>query len=142
MRTALTLAGAALLLGGLVGCGGSDSGGSDDAGMPTGATTEEFCGNFSDLQTSLSTMDPTSAPSDAIGALQDAADNMAATGTPDDISDEERSGLEATITAIQGLGDDATMDDITNLESTLSDTEKSDAEAFDAYLKKTCPELG
>ena len=52
---------------------------------------------------------------------------MESTGTPSDIPDEARSGLEVTLQAIQGLPDDATLDDITNLEKTLSDAEQKDA---------------
>ena len=45
--------------GGLVGCGGSDSGGSDSGGgMPTDASTSEFCQNFKDLTTDLGKVDP------------------------------------------------------------------------------------
>lgn len=142
MRTALTIAGAALVLGSLAGCGGSDSGGGSDDSMPTSASTEEFCGNFADLQESLTSLGADAEPADAVAALQDAADQMAETGVPEDATDQEAGGLQATIEAIQSLGDDATLEDISNLESTLSEEAKTDAEAFDAYLQKTCPELG
>ena len=143
MRTALTIAGFALAMGGLVGCGGSDSGGSDSGGgMPTDASTSEFCQNFKDLTTDLGKVDPEGDGADAVSALKDAADQMESTGTPSDIPDEARSGLEVTLQAIQGLPDDATLDDITNLEKTLSDAEQKDADAFDTYLQDTCADLG
>lgn len=144
-RTALSIAGLALVLGGLAGCGSSDSGGGSDggsaAGMPTDASQEEFCANFKGLADDLSTLDPTGDASEAISTLQDAADQMAETGTPDGISDEARHGLEVTLAAIQGLPDDATADDITNLESTLSEADKKDAQAFDDYLSEECPDI-
>ena len=147
MRTALTIAGFVLLTGGLVGCGSSDSGGSGSDGsssgdMPTSASKEEFCGNFQSLVQDLGKLDPTKDPSAAITALKDAADKMQATGTPDGIPDDARHGLEVTLTAIQGLPADATTDDISKLDQTLSAGDQKDSDAFDAYLKDECGTLG
>ncbi|GAA1126476.1 hypothetical protein [Nocardioides aquiterrae] len=145
MRTALTLAGFVLVLGGLAGCGGGDSDGGDGAdsgGLPTSASKEEFCGNFKSLAEDLGKLDPNADPSTAVQALHDAADHMRATGTPADIPDDARHGLEVTLDAIAGLPDDATAEDIGKLEESLSEQEQKDASAFDSYLSDECPELG
>ena len=145
MRTALTLAGFVLVLGGLAGCGGSDSDGGDggdSGGMPTSASKEDFCGNFQGLAEDLGKLDPQSDASTAVKALHDAADQMRETGTPEDIPDDARHGLEVTLDAISGLPDDATSDDISNLETTLSEEDQKDAAAFDKYLSEECGSLG
>ncbi|WP_395690450.1 hypothetical protein [Nocardioides sp.] len=141
-RTALTVAGVALALGTLAGCGGSD-GGSDGGGggMPTSASKEDFCGNFEQLAKDLGGLG-TGDASKAVSTLQSAADDMAATGTPEGIPDDARHGLEVTLDAISGLPDDATVDDISNLEKSLSEEDQKDADAFDAYLSKECGEIG
>ncbi|MCB0896154.1 MAG: hypothetical protein KDB43_12400, partial [Nocardioidaceae bacterium] len=124
-----------------VGCGGSDSSDGSSGGMPTDATVEDFCGNFEDLQRNFGSLDTESDASEAVATLQDAADQMEKTGTPEDIPDDARNGLEVTLGAIQGLPDDATVDDISNLENSLSDAEQKDADAFNAYLEDTCGSL-
>ena len=142
MGPALGVAGIVLAMGTLAGCGGSDSD-SDGGGMPTSASKEEFCGNFEDLASDLGSLDDSSTDmSKAVSTLQSAADKMAATGTPDGIPDDARNGLKVTLEAIQSLPDDATVDDISNLEDTLSDADQKDADAFDGYLEDTCGEIG
>jgi hypothetical protein len=144
MRTALTLAGFVLVLGGLAGCGGDDSdgGSGDSGGMPTSASKEDFCGNFQGLAEDLGKLDPQSDASTAVKALHDAADQMRETGTPENIPDDARHGLEVTLDAISGLPDDATAEDIGKLEQSLSEQDQKDADAFDSYLSDECPELG
>lgn len=145
-KTALTIAGLALVLGGLAGCGSSDSGGGseggDSAGMPTTASTEEFCANFENLAADLAKLDPTADAASAITALQDAADQMASTGTPEGIPDDARRGLEVTLQAIEDLPEDATAEDISGMETSLSADDKADAKAFDTYLTSECGDLG
>lgn len=143
MRTATLLAGFVLVMGGLAGCGGSDSdGGNDSGGMPTDASKDAFCGNFQGLAEDLGKLDPQSDSATAVKALHDAADQMRATGTPEGIPDDARQGLEVTLDAISGLPDDATAEDISKLEGTLSDAEQKDADAFDTYLQDECGSLG
>ena len=145
MRTALTLAGFVLVLGGLAGCGGSDSDGGSDGdsgGMPTNASKDAFCANFQGLAEDLGKLDPEADTASAVTALHDAADKMRETGTPEGIPDDARHGLEVTLDAISGLPDDATSDDISKLESTLSEEDQKDAAAFDTYLSDECGSLG
>ena len=144
MRTATTLAGFVLVMGGLAGCGGSDSdgdSGGDSGGMPTNASTEEFCGNFQSLSDDLSELDADSEASEAIKALHDAADSMRETGTPEDIPADARHGLEVTLDAVTELPEDADAEDISKLEDGMSEMDQEDSDAFDSYLSDTCPDL-
>lgn len=143
MRTALTLAGFVLVMGGLAGCGDDSSdGGGDSGGMPTDASKETFCGNFQALAEDLGQLDPTTDPSAAVQTLQDAADKLRETGTPEGIPDDARHGLEVTLDALSGLPDDATAEDISNLDQSLSDDDQKDSDAFDSYLEDECGSLG
>lgn len=144
MRTATLIAGFVLVMGSLVGCGGSDSDGGDSAdsgSMPTSASKDDFCGNFQGLAEDLAGMDPKSDTASAVKALKDAVAKMRSTGTPDGIPDDARHGLEVTLDAIDSLPDDATASDISGLEDTLSDADKKDADAFDSYLSDECGSL-
>jgi hypothetical protein len=144
MRTALTLAGFVLVMGGLAGCGSDSDGGSDgdSGGMPTNASKDAFCANFQSLAEDLGQLDPTADPSAAVQALQDAADKLRETGTPEGIPDDARHGLEVTLDALSGLPDDATADDISNLDQSLSEEDQKDSDAFDSYLGDECGTLG
>ena len=146
MRTATLLAGFVLVLGGLAGCGSDDSsdGDSDSSSesMPTDASKDDFCANFQSLAEDLGQLDPTKDASAAVKALHTAVDKMRATGTPDGIPDDARHGLEVTLDALGGLPDDATADDISGLEDSLSEADQKDADAFDSYLSDECGSLG
>jgi hypothetical protein len=143
MRTALTLAGLVLVMGGLVGCGSDDSsdGEADSSGMPTDASKDDFCANFQGLAENLAKQDPAKDPA-AVKALQDAVKQMQETGTPEGIPDDARNGLQVTLDAISGLPEDATVDDLSSLEDELSKAEKDDADAFDSYLADECGSAG
>jgi hypothetical protein len=140
MKTAITLAGLALALGGLVGCGGDDDGG-DSEGMPTNASSEEFCGNFEDLAKDLGTFNEDVDPAEAITAMQGASERMRETGVPENATDEQREGLEITLDAIDAIDEDATLEDLGSLEESFSDSEQEKADAFDDYLDEECGEI-
>ncbi|MGY2701324.1 hypothetical protein [Nocardioides sp. HB32] len=151
MRTALALAGFVLVMGSLVGCNSDDSsdgdtgssGSSGSSGsMPTTASKEDFCANFRSLAEDLGQLDPKADPSSAVKTLKDAVAEMRSTGTPEDIPDDARHGLEVTLDALGGLPDDASAEDISGLADTLSDAEQKDADAFDSYLGDECGSLG
>jgi hypothetical protein len=145
MRTALKLAGLVLVMGGLVGCGGSDSSdgdSGDSAAMPTDASKDEFCANFQGLAEDLAKQDPTKDPSAAVQTLKDAVGKMRETGTPDGIPDDARHGLQVTLDAISSLPEDAKAGDISGLEDQLSKDERADADAFDSYLGNECGSAG
>lgn len=130
MRAALTVAGLALAFGGLTGCGGDD-------GPPTDASKDDFCANFQALNDDLAEL-ASEDTSEALEILKDAISEMEETGTPKDISDGARDGLQTTIDKVNELDDDATGADLEKLDEEFSDAEQKNSDAFDDYLEKTC----
>src|SRR3990170_716736 len=116
MRQLLSGAGLVLVVGLTAGCGGG-------GGAPADASEEEFCTSYQSL---LSDLDLTSEPSEAdmVAALKAWAEDMLETGTPDDISDEEREGFDLTTDLVADLDDDATEEDFEALEESVSDDEQ------------------
>lgn len=133
MKVALAAASLVLVVGGAAGCGG------DDGDLDKGASTKEFCGAFEAFLKDLTGL---TAESDDIGkVLKDAAKEIRDVGTPDDISDDAKEGLELTLDAIDELADDAKAEDIQKMGEDLSEAEKKKTDAFEKYLDKKCPDV-
>ncbi|WP_028643663.1 hypothetical protein [Nocardioides sp. URHA0020] len=138
--TALRIAGVVLLLGGLAGCGGSDSdgGGADAGSAPTDASESGFCAKFNGLYDSLLAGDRTN-PTRALAGIKKWADGMADYGTPATMSDEARDGFEVVIAKIQDLSSKAGLTDFQNLDDQLSKADKKAADAFATWTADSCP---
>ena len=142
MNTTVKIAAAALLLGGLVGCGGSDSdGGSASSGSKT-ASKADFCEKFNGLYTQLMTADPDDT-SAAVKGMKDWADEIDDLGTPKEMTDEARDGFEVVVSTIKDVDEDADVEDLQNLDSKLSDEDNKAADAFSDWTQENCgdPEL-
>ncbi|GAA4704307.1 hypothetical protein [Nocardioides conyzicola] len=145
-NTAVTIAATALLLGGLVGCGGSDSdGGSDASGSKADSGTvsqDDFCTKFNDLYTQLVAADPEDT-SAAVKGMKDWAGDMEDLGTPEDMPDDVRDGFDVVISTIKDVDDDASVEDLSNLDSELSEADNKSAETFSDWTQDNCddPEL-
>lgn len=139
MKTALTIAGLALAVSGLAGCGGDDSG--DDGGLPRSASNEEFCGAFQSFADDIGAFSPDADPSEAVEAMQGFADDIREVGVPESASDDAAEGLEITLEAIEGLDEDTTLEDIGALEDEFSESDQEKADAFDDYLDEECGEI-
>lgn len=105
------------------------------------ATTTAFCQAFVDFGTALGTVDPSAAPADIISEIKSEAEKLGDVDLPAGIPADAKSGFEATIGAIDDLPDDATLEDLGNLESGLSTQQQADAKTFNSYLETTCPQL-
>jgi len=166
VKIALTTASLLLVAGGAVACGGDDDGGSaaddtsasasatapgagssddasDDASDDTGgddASTEAFCGAFKDFASSFFEVDTTD-PAAVVQVLKEEADKLRQVGTPDDIPDSAEEGLGLVLDAIDGLPDDATLDDIEKIDQGFSEDDEAKADEFSQYLSDTCPDL-
>jgi len=157
VKIALTTASLLLVAGGAVACGGDDDGGSaaddtsasasatapgagasDDAGDD--ASTEAFCGAFKDFASSFFEVDTTD-PAAVVQVLKEEADKLRQVGTPDDIPDSAEEGLGLVLDAIDGLPDDATLDDIEKIDQGFSEDDEAKADEFSQYLSDTCPDL-
>jgi hypothetical protein len=139
MKLALTAASLILVAGGAVGCGGDDGGG-DGGGDDNTASKADFCGAFEQFYQDLTSV--TEDEADLGKVLKDAAENIRDVGTPEDIPDDAKEGLELTLDAIDELPDDATADDIAEMDTQFSEEEKEKTDAFSDYLEKTCPDIG
>ncbi len=137
MKLGLLAASLVLVAGGAVGCGGDDGDGGSDTKT---ASKDDFCQAFQDFYDDLTSI---TGEEDNLGEiLKDAADNIEDTGTPEDIPDDAKEGLQLVLDQIDQLPDDATAEDISGLEGDLSEDEQAKSDAFTAYLEKTCPDIG
>lgn len=132
MRTALTLAGLALVLGGLAGCGSDDDGESDAAAAPENASVDDFCTKFNGLYDKLFSGD--------LSSVKDWAADMADVGTPGDMPDDARKGYEVMIATIKGLDDNLSLEDFQSLGDDLSAADNEAVDAFGDWTTDTCPE--
>jgi hypothetical protein len=137
MKFAMIVASLVLVAGGAAACG--DSGGKGDGGSDA-ASQKDFCGAFQAFYDDLTKL---TGEEDNLGEiLKKASKRIRDVGTPEDIPDDAKEGLELTLDAIDELPDDATVDDMTSLEDKFSDADKKKTDAFQSYLEKTCPDIG
>lgn len=127
---ALSLAGS--LAGSLTACGGDDDGDSDSGGStssvgdaPNDAQVEEFCATFQESN------DVT----DGAG-IKAFADRLAAVGTPDELTDEQREGFEVFVGVAQGVDESSTLDELEDPD--VSDEEEAAVTAFIGYATTNC----
>jgi hypothetical protein len=137
MRIALGMASLLLVAGGAVACGGDDSGGK---AADKGASQKDFCDAFQGFYDDLQGLTGTEKNLGEI--LKKAAKQIEDVGTPDNIPADAKDGLQLTLDAIDELPDDATADDLTNMDSKFSDADQKKVDAFDTYLGKECPNVG
>ena len=126
MKIGLVAASLVLIAGGATACSNS-------------ASKEDFCNGYDDFLQALADAD---AEKNYGEQLKDAASDFEEVGTPDDIPDDAKEGLETVFDAIAELDDDATPEDIQKMNEDLSEAENKKAEAFREYLSKTCPDAG
>lgn len=119
MRRLLSAAGLVLVAGTMTACGGP----------PDDASKSDFCKSIA------------AAPSGEKPSQDDVddwVDELKDTGTPKGISDDERSGYEVLVDAL----DEADVDDIgedSGFEDVVKDSDdRKDVEKFFAYYAKTC----
>jgi hypothetical protein len=121
------VAGAAALLvvlGGVAGCGSSDSSSSASDAGPTDADKTSFCDTFRKLSDSTT-------PKEAAATFREV-------GTPSDITDDARQGYEVLVSHLSTMADDASSSDLTAMQEKLSTTDKQHVVAFVTYLTKEC----
>ena len=125
------------ILAALAGCGDDGGGGGDD---DKSASKDDFCGAFQSFYDDLQEVDGTE---DNLGEiLKKAAKKIEDVGTPEDIPEDAEDGLELTLDAIKDLPDDASAEDMAGIQEDFSEKDQEKADAFTAYLEKTCPDIG
>jgi hypothetical protein len=118
------------------GCGGDGGDGEQDDAERV--TTAEFCEAYNSFYDSFDTGE---APSDSesVRLIQDWADEMESTGTPEDIPDEARDGFEVVLETIDNIPGDATEDDVAKLSEDITEAEQDASQAFGEWATETCP---
>jgi len=134
MKRALAAASLVLLVGTGAGCGDDGDGG----GAPSDASVDDFCGTFNDFYAEAEELGEDAADEDLVAALKNTGEELGEVGTPEDISDDARAGFEATVEAIEDLPDDATQEDVANLEDDYSEKVQGQVDEFASYLNETC----
>ena len=138
MRLGLLAASFVLVAGGAVGCsdgGDGGGGGGDDA-----PSAKDFCGALKEFRDDFGAADPTKDLKTYIQTLKDAADKLADVGTPEDMPGDAQDGFDFYVETINGLDDNATVDDLAGIGE-VSDEEQKKLDALDEYVAETCPEL-
>jgi hypothetical protein len=138
MRLGLLLGGVLLVAPGLVSCGGDDGDepGGDKSGDGDKVSVEEFCSAAEKFENTFTETDTTNLP-EGVGALKDAAQELKDVGTPEDIPDDAREGLELTLDKLIALPDDADQTDLMEMLD-LDEDERAKSMAFEDYLDGTC----
>jgi hypothetical protein len=138
MKLGLAAATLILVAGGAVGCGNDDGGGGGSDEKT--ASKDDFCGAF---QAFYDDLQKVTGEEDNLGEiLKKAAKRIEDVGTPKDITDDAKAGLQLTLDAIDDLPDDASAEDMAGIEQDYTDKEKAKTDAFTEYLGKTCPDIG
>ncbi len=130
---ALTIASLALVLTGVAGCG-DDGGG----GAPTDASAEDFCATFEGLGEEVGALGDDPDAAEVVEMFKAGAEDMAETGTPEDMPDDARAGFELIVSSIEDLSDDASLEDVEGLDSDFSESDQENSDALDEYLNETC----
>lgn len=113
--------------------GGGGGGSEEPAGPPTDASEEEFCDAVAGLYDDI--FDQGTDDEDVI-EVTEATDTLEETGTPEDISDEERAGFESFVEALREV-DGLTVEEADEIDDP---TDNSDGDAFFDYVESTCGE--
>lgn len=138
MRPLRHLAAAAslVLVASLSACGGGE-GGISGSGAPDNASTDDFCEAYNGLFKAL--MSSGADESTAIKALKQWASDMEEVGTPEDIPEDARRGFELLVETASNIDDDATLEDLSNLDKDFDEDDQKYGEAFTTWATETCP---
>lgn len=148
MRTALLAASLALVAATTVACGddqdtdSTSAGASSPSGAPTDASTEDFCGTFEDFVSETQALGAEPTAAQVVDALKGVAETLQEVGTPEDVPADARAGFELVVTTIEELPQDATEQQVSELDKDFSEEESAQSDAFDAYLQETCQPAG
>ena len=100
-------------------------------------SVEEFCAAAEKFENTFTETDTTNLP-EGVEALKDAARELKDVGTPEDIPDDAREGLELTLDKLIALPDDADQTDLLDVLD-FDEDERAKSMAFEDYLDATCP---
>jgi hypothetical protein len=133
----LAVAGA-LLATGLGACDGDEDRPSGSSG-PDHASTEEFCDAYGDLVDDVMSQASSGDSAAMIRALQDWAAEIEGVGTPEEMPEDARAGLELFVDRAGDLDEDASLGELENFAEDLTDDEQAHGEAFSTWTVENCP---
>jgi len=133
MRTAVLLAGCALVLGGLAGCGGDE----ESAAPAEQASKSEFCDAFNELLEGASTASHDDIAAQ-IKAVKEGAARLEEVGAPAEMPDDAQHGFEVFVDAIQEIDDDAELADLDAVGDGMSAADEKDGEAYVTWAQTNC----
>ncbi len=138
MKHALTAASLVLVAGMAVGCGdgGGDSAKDSESQAPT---TAEFCTSYNSLYDKMQAAGKTPSQSEIIKTVKEWGVQLKEVGTPEDMPADVKSGYDVGLNTVESMADDATQQDLQKMDDALSADQKKDAQAFQAWVTKTCP---
>jgi hypothetical protein len=137
-RTGSGIAGLALVIGSLTGCGGDDGGGGGSSASDH-ASKEDFCEAFNGFFDKVVSKAADADSADLIAALKEWAADIEDVGTPDEMPEDARNGFELFIDQAKDIDDGATLEDLQNLGQDLSEDDQEDGEAFSTWTTDNCP---
>lgn len=113
-----------------VGCGGM-------GGPPSDASEKEFCTAVNSL---FDDIDLSEEPSqkETVAAVKKWGKEMEKVGTPEGLSDEGRKGFEVMVEEMAEIKDDATAEDLDEIDKDLSKSDNEAVDVFDDYMTETC----
>jgi hypothetical protein len=116
-----------------------DGGGS---GAPSDASVDDFCAAYASLFSGgMSEIDPSASEREQsvamVAALRTWAAELADVGTPDDMSDEARTGFDLVLSAAADLPSGEAQD-LADLDDHFTEEEMAATEALEQYATQTC----
>ena len=81
----------------------------------------------------------TPSQSEIIKTVKEWGDQLKEVGTPEDMPADVKSGYDVGLNTVESMADDATQQDLQKMDDALSADQKKDAQAFQAWVTKTCP---
>jgi len=138
MKLGLALGGVLLAVPGLVSCAADDGGdpGAEESERAV-VSVDEFCAAAKKFENIFTETDTTNL-AEGVDTLRSAAQDLKDFGTPADIPDDARDGLELTLDKLIGLPDDAAESDLLDVLD-FSEEERAKSMAFEDYLDDSCP---
>ncbi|HCB06876.1 MAG TPA: hypothetical protein DEQ43_21975 [Nocardioides bacterium] len=125
----------AVLTMGLAGCTAAGS----DGEARAESSVDDFCSAVETFHTEVEAADSTDLAA-YIRTLKAAAEKLHDVGVPDDMPAPAKQGFELTVERIQGLADDATRSDFTDLGD-VGEEDQRKLDALEAYVDQACPDV-
>ena len=104
-------------------------------GAPQDASLESFCAAARDVQ---SAGDQAEDPADEVKAVKQAYADLEEVGTPADIPRQARDGFEVIGQAVGAVPDDASRDDLNQVDERVGAAGQDKVEAFFMYVSTAC----